>query len=180
MTRKGICVGAIVVSLMLLTGVASAETWAVKPKPSRHRKLSPELDLLRHCDSRFKGFSKKGKAVFDVASAERKTMQTMSVSMDTEETTVRKKAKRLLIRYEDQSHKPSQETLQAAGLKTVEDYEARRVPAGRTGSARFRSNGPGTDRRRGRRPCRPRLHDVSAARRSESRAAGGEHQFLPE
>ena len=105
------------------TQTAFAERWAVKPRPSGHRKLAPELDVLRHCNSRFKGIGRNGKAVFDVPNTQRVAMQTMSVSMDAEESSVQKKSKRLLIRYQSAQQKPSEDSLRAAGLSTIEDYE---------------------------------------------------------
>ena len=38
-------------SLVLVGDVSLfAETWSVKPRPSREKRLARELDLLLHCD----------------------------------------------------------------------------------------------------------------------------------
>lgn len=100
-----------------------ADTWAVRPKASQHKKLAPELDMVRHCNSRFKGVCQNGKAVFEASKTYAVAMQARAVSMDADEPPVTAKSKRLLIRYADINTKPLEETLQAAGLKTVEDYE---------------------------------------------------------
>lgn len=109
--------------LLITTGSLHAESWAVRPKASRHHKLSPELDVLRHCKSRYRGVSRNGKAVFDVAEHDSVAMQSMAVSIDADEGRVHRKGNRLLIRYEGPDKKPSEETMKAAGLSTVEDYE---------------------------------------------------------
>ncbi len=103
--------------------IVSAEAWAVRPKPSQHKKLSPELDVVRHCHSRFKGVCQNGKAVFEVPKSYAVSMQSMTVSMDSDDQPITAKSKRLLIRYADVNTKPQESTLRAAGLRTVEDYE---------------------------------------------------------
>ena len=114
----------LVCGLTLLTaGSGFAESWAMRPKASRHHKLSPELDVLRHCKSRYRGVSRTGKAVFDVAEHDSVAMQSMAVSIDPDEGKVHRKGNRLLIRYESADKKPSEATMKAAGLSTVEDYE---------------------------------------------------------
>ena len=119
MTRISIAIAGMLVSI----SDVSAETWAVKTRPSQHKKLAPELDVLRHCKSRYKGVCRNGKAVFDVPVNQKIAMQSMAVSMDTDDTALRRKSERLIIRYTDLSQKPSDATMQAAGLRTVEDYE---------------------------------------------------------
>lgn len=122
-TRNTIRLIAVVTSVCVWTQAARAENWSVKPRPSGHRKLAPELDVLRHCKSCFKGMGRNGKAVFEVPNTQRVAMQTMAMSIDAGETAVQKKSKRLIIRYASSQQKPSDDTLRAAGLSTVEDYE---------------------------------------------------------
>jgi len=100
-----------------------SEIWSVRPKGSRHKKLAPELDVLRHCDCRYHGVCKSGKAVFEVPDKHAHKMQSMAISADADEVTVHQKGRRLMIRYADVTQKPSAATLKAAGLSVVEDYE---------------------------------------------------------
>lgn len=100
-----------------------SETWSVRPKGSQHRKLAPELDVLRHCDCRYHGVCKSGKAVFEVPDRHARTMQSMAISADADDVTVHQKGRRLMIRYADATQKPAAATLKAAGLSVVEDYE---------------------------------------------------------
>lgn len=104
-------------------GSLYAEHWAMRPKASRHHKLAPELDVLRHCKSRYRGINRRGKAVFEVPAEEKMAMQSMAVSFDPDGDKVHRKGQRLLIHYESPDKKPSEETMKAAGLSTVEDYE---------------------------------------------------------
>ncbi|WP_157605326.1 S8 family peptidase [Schlesneria paludicola] len=116
-------IGIAAVSILFTASSVSAEKFAVKTRPSRHKKLAPELDVLRHCNSRYKGVCRNGKAVFDVPSGQKIAMQSMSISMVEDDPAIQRKAERLIIRYTDLSQKPTEATMQAAGLRTVEDYE---------------------------------------------------------
>jgi len=112
------------VSAVLLADISLfAETWSVKPRPSREKRLARELDLLLHCDCDFKGVCRNGKSVFAVPAEKANTIRTMSVHMDMNVPEVGLKATRLLISYSRASGKPAEATLREAGLKTIEDYE---------------------------------------------------------
>lgn len=104
-------------------GSLFAERWHVKCKASTERRLAPELDLLQRGDCRFKGICRNGKAVFSIPNDKANTIRTMAVKMDTNVPEVDERSRRLLISYPDDGRKPKRETLAAAGLKVVEDYE---------------------------------------------------------
>lgn len=96
----------------------------MKCKASREKRLAPELDLVRHGDGcRFKGICRNGKAVFSIPEEKTNAVRSMAVKMDTNVPEVDARSRRLLISYRHENGKPTQETLQAAGLKVVEDYE---------------------------------------------------------
>ena len=111
--------------IFLIVGVSrlQAETWAVKPKPSRERRLAPELDLVRGGDCQFKGVCRNGKAVYTMAAGKAVAVRTMAVNMDANIPEVAPKSKRLLISYSAEGRKPLDETLAKAGLKKIEDYQ---------------------------------------------------------
>ena len=124
-TRMAFYFGAALFGMCLCGDLLNADDWVVVPKASREKRLAPELDLLRHCDGhhRFKGVSRKGKAVFDVPAGQAKKVQSMSIAMNSNIPRISPWGKRLLISYAGQGAKPSEATLKAAGLNKVEDYE---------------------------------------------------------
>ena len=122
-TRMAICSSVAVLGISLCRDAHSAETWAVRPRPSQEKRLAPELDLLRHCDCHLMGVCRDGNAVFNIPSGQARKMQTMSVAMDSNVPHVHTKATRLLISYAHKGIKPSEATLKAAGLNKIEDYE---------------------------------------------------------
>jgi subtilisin family serine protease len=116
----------IITALVILTlscNCASAETWTVKPKASQESRLAPELDLVQRGGCRFKGICRSGKAVFEVSSEKVNAIRTMSVKADAKAPPVNARSRRLLISYAEGGRKPSAETLEAAGMQTIEDYE---------------------------------------------------------
>lgn len=121
--RRLIYLGMVLLEIWLCPEAFSEEAWSVRPRPSREKRLAPELDLLRHCDSHYMGVCRNGKAVFKVPSNRTKAVQSMSVTMDNDQTPVHSKGHRLLISYADQGRKPFDSTLRAAGLRKIEDYE---------------------------------------------------------
>jgi hypothetical protein len=100
-----------------------AETWGLKPQASRDRRLAPELDLLKRGNCRFKGICRNGKAVFSIPSDKTTAVRTMAINVDANVPEVDPKSRRLMISYADGGTKPLAETLNAAGLRTIEDYE---------------------------------------------------------
>jgi thermitase len=124
-TRTAICFSAALVGILLCRDARSGEKYAVKPRPSQEKRLAPELDLVRHADCRFLGLCRRGRAVFDVPSDQAKNVQAMSVAANSHAPKVKVAAKnaRLLISYSGRDRKPLDATLQAASLRTVEDYE---------------------------------------------------------
>ncbi len=122
-TRTSICFSAALVGLLLCRDARSGERCTVKAKPSQEKRLAPELDLLRHSDCRFLGVCRRGRAVFDVPSGQTKNVQAMSIAINSNAPKVEGKGTRLLISYSGRDRKPSDATLQAASLRTIEDYE---------------------------------------------------------
>lgn len=93
----------------------------MKKNQQRNLRLAPELEMLQQSDSRFLGVSRRGKAVFDVPAEHKQTVMAMGVVDDDPPDDVEHKGKQLLIRYGER--KPLRETIEAAGLNVVEDYE---------------------------------------------------------
>lgn len=100
-----------------------AESWSVKPKPSRERRLAPELDLLQHNECHFLGICEDGNAVYKIAAEKTRTIRAMALKMDSNNSNLNPKTRRLLISYARGGSKPSAETLAKARLKLIEDYE---------------------------------------------------------
>lgn len=101
----------------------SAETYCVRACCQKEKRLAPELALVCHAHSHFRGVCRDGKAVYDVPEGNVQTMQTMATHIDTEIPPEEERSHRLLISYTAQNGKPSAQTLEAAGLSVVEDYE---------------------------------------------------------
>lgn len=100
-----------------------AERFRIAAKPSRDRRLAPELDVLRECNGRLMGFCKRGKPIIDVPTEQTNTLRAMALSVDENAPEVAARPMRLLISYDQQNGKPTAETLKAAGLKPIEDYQ---------------------------------------------------------
>lgn len=112
------------VGLMLVCREAlPAERLAVSPRPSQERRLAPELELVRHCRCEFVGVGRHGRSMYNVPPDQTHKVQAMSVAVKDDPTLVGIKGSRLLLSYEGRNRKPSEATLQAAGLQLVEDYE---------------------------------------------------------
>ncbi len=69
------------------------------------------------------GICRDGKAVFEVSDGQVQSMRTMAANVDTEIPSIEERSTRLMISYPHQDNKPSNETLNAAGLNLIEDYE---------------------------------------------------------
>lgn len=117
-----------IVSLVLgLQGFGSGEVHADKfriaAKPSREKRLAPELDVLRQCNGRLLGFCRRGKPIIDVPKEQTDVLKSMALSVDENAPQPTARPVRLLISYDRQGGKPTADTLKAAGLKAIEDYE---------------------------------------------------------
>lgn len=121
MTR--LCFSFCAMALAVLFQTARAETWAVRPTASREQRLAPELDLLRKGNCRFKGMCRDGKAVFAIPPEKTNVVRSMAVNVDADVPDTTAKSRRLLISYAHDGTKPALETLQAANLKMIEDYQ---------------------------------------------------------
>lgn len=109
---------------VFLSEPLSADHYRLRAKCSGEKRLSAELVLVRRAKSHFRGMCRDGKGVYDVAETQVPTVQTMASHVDTEIPPEEERSIRLLISYSDRNTKPARETLQAAGLKLVEDYES--------------------------------------------------------
>lgn len=121
--RLLLCAGVMIAGLCSLSQAVGGENWAVRCKSSRNQRLAPELDLLQRGECRFKGISRSGKAVFTIPEDKTNSIRTMAVQMDANVPEVDAKSRRLMISYAENGRKPAAETLTAAGLKLVEDYQ---------------------------------------------------------
>ncbi len=108
----------------LLNEPLSADHYRLRAKCSAEKRLSSEMVLVRRAKSHFKGMCRDGKAVFEVAETQVPTVQTMAAHVDTDIPPIEERSTRLLISYSDSDSKPAVETLRAARLKLVEDYES--------------------------------------------------------
>ena len=117
--------GFLILVLCVLSAMqgAYAEHFCLRAKCKKEKRLAPELALVRHAKSHYLGVCRDGKAVFDIPAGQVQTMQTMATNVDKEVPATEEQSKTLLISYTNAENKPSAETLQAAGLNVVEDYE---------------------------------------------------------
>lgn len=109
--------------LTLWIGPATAGTYCLRAKCKKEKRLAPELALVKNANSRFHGMCRDGKAVIEVPDTQVHAMQTMAAAVDTDIPKAEERSHRLLLSYSGPDNKPSNETLQAAGLRLVEDYE---------------------------------------------------------
>lgn len=114
---------AALLGLALCCEELQADTWSLRPQASRERRLAPELDILKRGNCRFKGICRNGKAIFAVPPEKANVVRSMAVNMESDVPEVDARARRLLISYTNGGTKPAAETLNAAGLRLVEDYE---------------------------------------------------------
>ena len=114
---------AIVFCWICLSQPLFADRYRMRAKCSAEKRLSAELVLVRRAKSHYKGMCRDGKAVYEVAETQVPTVQSMAAHVDTEIPPAEERSTRLLISYSDRNSKPTNETLQAAGLNLVEDYE---------------------------------------------------------
>ncbi len=100
-----------------------AREFRLRAKCGAEKRLSPELVFVRRARSHYKGVCRDGSAVFEVPAGQEQAMRTMSDGVDTEIPIGEVRSTRLLISYANQNSKPSRETLKAAGLDVLQDYE---------------------------------------------------------
>lgn len=100
-----------------------AEKYCLRAKCSSEKRLSSELAFVRHAKSHYLGVCRGGKAVYEVPAGQVQSMRTMATGVEAEVPVEEERSTRLMISYKDQNNKPSEETLQAAGLNVIQDYE---------------------------------------------------------
>ena len=100
-----------------------AEKYRVRANCRSEKRLSSEMALVRHAKCHYMGVCRDGKAVFEVPAGQERAMRTMAASVDKEIPRIEVRSTRLLISYPNQDSKPSGETLNAAGLNVIQDYE---------------------------------------------------------
>jgi len=100
-----------------------ARDYRLRAQCGAEKRLSPEMVLVHRTKSHYKGVCRDGRAVFEVPAAQEQAMRTMSAGVDTVIPNVEVRSTRLLISYANQDSKPARETLNAAGLDVVQDYE---------------------------------------------------------
>ncbi len=119
-----ITIGCLILGMQLhWCDTVRAEKFRIATKPSQEKRLSPELDVLRHCNGRLMGFCKRGKPIIDVPKEQTNTLRSMALAVDESVPQVVDRPMRLLITYDQLAGKPTTATLQTAGLKAVEDYQ---------------------------------------------------------
>ncbi len=100
-----------------------AEKFRLRAKCSAERRLSSELVLVRNAKSHYMGICRDGRAVYEVPDGQEQKMRTMAAGVEAEEPNIEERSTRLLISYSDEDHKPANDTLKAAGLQIIQDYE---------------------------------------------------------
>jgi len=100
-----------------------AGRFRLRPKCRAKKRLSSELVLVQRAKSRYMGVCRDGRAVYDVPDAQEQKMFTMSDGMESDTRDFAPRSNRLLISYEKRGGKPSAQTLRAAGLQVVQDYQ---------------------------------------------------------
>ena len=101
-----------------------ADEYRLRARCRPERRLSADLAFVRHAKSRFKGVCRDGRSVYEVPSSEVQTMRSMASGVDSDVPHPELRSTRLLISYDNPASKPSRETIQAAGLQMVHDYES--------------------------------------------------------
>lgn len=101
----------------------AADAYRVRATCRAEKRLSAELALVRRAKSHYKGICRDGKAVYEVTQQQVPTVQTMVADVDTDIPPETQLSTRLLISYADLNSRPGNETLRAAGLKLIQDYQ---------------------------------------------------------
>ena len=100
-----------------------AKEYCLRAKCRSEKRLSSELVLVRSAKSHYMGICRDGRAVFEVPAGQEQTMRSMAASVESESPNIEERSTRLLISYSNEDNKPSNETLKAAGLQMIQDYE---------------------------------------------------------
>ena len=100
-----------------------ASDYCIRTQCRGEKRLSSELAFVQQAHSTYKGICRDGRAVYDVPDADVNTMRSLASQIQQNVPEIRERSNRLLISYPDLTHKPSVETMKAAHLKVVQDYE---------------------------------------------------------
>ena len=109
--------------LFLWCPAVFADKFRLRAKCLGEKRLSPELTLCRNAKSHYMGMCRDGRAVYEVPDAHQQKMRTMAAGVEPEELEIEERSIRLLISYSDEDHKPTSDTLKAARLQMIQDYE---------------------------------------------------------
>jgi thermitase len=124
MRRQTHCLLILVCGVLVFTcQPLSAEKHRLRATCKKEKRLSSELVLVRGAKSRFMGVCRDGSAVYDVPAGQEQVMHSMASSVDGVIPRNDVRSTRLLISYPNQHDKPSNETLEAAGLNLIQDYQ---------------------------------------------------------
>lgn len=116
----------VVLATVIVVGTNSAlfaERYRLRSKCKSEKRLSSELAMVRHAKSHFMGVCRDGRSVYEVPAEQEQSMRSMSVGVEEEALNIEERSTRLLISYSDENNKPANETLKAAGLQMIQDYE---------------------------------------------------------
>lgn len=100
-----------------------AEKYRLRAKCRSEQRLSSELVLVRHAKAHYMGMCRDGRAVYDVPATRTQAVRSMAVGIEPEIPNIEERSTRLLISYTNADGKPLNETLKAAGLQMIQDYE---------------------------------------------------------
>jgi len=100
-----------------------AGEFCLRAKCRSEQRLSADLAFCRHAKSKFKGVCRDGRAVYDVPGSQVQALRSMATSVGSDIPNIEERSTRLLISYSSANNKPSKETIAAAGLQMIQDYE---------------------------------------------------------
>ena len=100
-----------------------ADHFCLRAKCKAESRLSSELVFVRHAKSHFLGVCRDGRSVYEVPDGQEQKMRSMAVGVEEEIPNIEERSNRLIISYSDEFTKPANETLRAAGLQMIQDYE---------------------------------------------------------
>lgn len=117
----------LIVALVALAAAAEpalAEHYRIRPKCRSEARLASELVLVRHAKSCYRGMCRNGQAIYDVTAGQEQAVRSMAAGIARQNAVPEPRSNRLLISYANQNDKPSNQTMAAAGLKVIQDYES--------------------------------------------------------
>lgn len=100
-----------------------ADEYRLRPKCQPEKRLSSELAFVRNAKCQFKGVCRDGRSVFNVPNTQVQAMRSMATRVNSDIPRTEQRSNRLLISYSETGRKPSNETMMAAGLRVIQDYE---------------------------------------------------------